>query len=75
MDLSGSSSEDEAIEEAILLALILRRMRRRKIRMRKILVRPIFRRRQLREYHYLLQDLMLSDADRHFSYMKMSRNI
>ena len=74
MDPSESFSEYDALEEAIVLTLILRKKRRKKRRTRKMWVRPIFRRRrQQGEYHHLLQEMRLSDADSHFSYMRMSR--
>ena len=59
----------------LLLLLLWRRHRRNKAkRRRRFWVRPIFHRRVRQgEYHNLLQEVRLCDAESHFRYLRMSR--
>ena len=57
----------------LVVALYLRH-RRRRARQRSIWVRPILRRRrQQGEFHNLLQEMLVSDRESHFRYMRMTK--
>ena len=61
----------------ILLALLRNRRARRRNRPRRTIgVRSIFRRQhQQGEFHNLLEELLFSDPDSHFRYLRMSRQV
>ena len=72
---SDSSSEsDDDYEVLLLLVWQRRRTKTRKKRRRTLWVRPIFRRRRHQgEYHNLLQEILLSNSESHFKYLRMSK--
>jgi hypothetical protein len=54
--------------------LLLWRYHKKRKRTRKFAIRPIYQRRvQQGEYHNLLQELRLQDAESHFRYLRMSK--
>ena len=68
-----SDSDSEVLETVLVLSLIIRRQRRMSKR-RRMWVHGIFSQCQQRgEYHTLLQEMRLSDAQSHFSYLQMSK--
>ena len=71
-----ASSDEEDLQTALVLGIILRRRRHRatKKSQRCSWVRPILqKRRQQGEYNNLLREMRLSDRENHFSYMRMSK--
>ena len=66
------------MEDVLVLLLLLllwwRHRRNKATRRRRFWVRPIIRRRvRQEEYHNLLQEVRLCDAESHFRYLRMSR--
>ena len=65
-----SDEEDIQLEATLVSALAVNQQRKE----RKMWVRPIFsKRKEQGEYHNLLQEMRLSDADSHFRYLRMSK--
>lgn len=65
---------DEMYAGYFFLHLLLWRYHKKRKRTRKFAIRPIYQRRvQQGEYHNLLQELRLQDAESHFRYLRMSK--
>ena len=73
------SSEEEDLQVALMLGLVLQRRvaRRRVVRMRRkrrMWVRPLLqRRRRQGAYHQLIQEMRRNDPERHFGYIRMTK--
>ena len=70
------SSDEEDLQTALILGLILRRRRRRSAarRKRRMWVRPLLQKRsQQGSHNNLIQEMRLSDRESHFSFMRMSK--
>ena len=79
LQLTANSSSERAMshreEEAILIAIWLRRREKKKANIRrKFWVRPIFSKcKEQGEFHHLLQEMRLCDPDSHFADLRMSK--
>ena len=71
------SSDDEEYLELMKINVVISLLRRRRSKrraMRRVWVRPIYRmRRQQGDFHNLLQEMRLNDAESHFKYLRMSK--
>ena len=70
------SSDDEDVQTALVLGLILRQKRRKSAarRKRSVWVRPLLQMRTRQgTYNNLIQEMRLSDPESHFSFLRMSK--
>ena len=66
-----SSSEDDALMVAITAGLLIRRRLRRQ--KRRMWVRPLLQMRTRQAFHNLIGEIRLSDPEKHFNYLRMSK--